>query len=80
MGNPKRAADTPFAVEVESGKSYFWCACGLSQNQPFCDGSHKGTEFTPVKYQATASKKVFFCGCKVTASQPLCDGSHKKPV
>ncbi len=80
MSNPKRAADTPLAIEVESGKSYFWCSCGLSQNQPFCDGSHKGTEFVPVKYQATESKKVFFCGCKITASQPLCDGSHNKPV
>lgn len=80
MSNPKRAADTPFAIEVESGKSYFWCLCGLSQKQPFCDGSHKGTEFTPVRYQATESKKVYFCGCKITASQPLCDGSHSKPV
>ena len=80
MSNPKRAADTPLAIEVESGQSYFWCSCGLSQKQPFCDGSHKGTEFSPVKYQATESKKVFFCGCKITASQPLCDGSHNKPV
>jgi len=80
MSNPKRAADTPFAIEVESGKSYFWCSCGLSQKQPFCDGSHKGSEFSPVKYQATESKKVYFCGCKITASQPLCDGSHSKPV
>ena len=80
MSNPKRAAETPFAIEVESGKSYFWCSCGLSQNQPFCDGSHKGTEFMPVRYQATESKKVFFCGCKVTGKQPLCDGSHNKPV
>ena len=80
MSNPKRAVDTPLAIEVESGKSYFWCSCGLSQQQPFCDGSHKGTEFAPVRYQATESKKVFFCGCKITASQPLCDGSHNKPV
>lgn len=80
MSNPNRASDTPFAIEVESGKSYFWCSCGLSQKQPFCDGSHKGSEFSPVKYQATESKKVFFCGCKITASQPLCDGSHNKPV
>lgn len=80
MSNPNRASDTPFAIEVELGKSYFWCSCGLSQKQPFCDGSHKGSEFSPVKYQATESKKVFFCGCKITASQPLCDGSHNKPV
>jgi len=78
MSDPKRASDTPYAVEVKSGKSYFWCACGESQSQPFCDGSHKGTEFTPVKYEANESKKVFFCGCKNTQSQPICDGSHKK--
>ncbi|MEH6550298.1 MAG: CDGSH iron-sulfur domain-containing protein [Pseudomonadales bacterium] len=77
MSDPTRASDTPYAVEVESGKSYYWCSCGQSKNQPFCDSSHKGTEFTPVKYEATESKKVFFCGCKSTASQPLCDGSHK---
>lgn len=77
MIDPKRASDTPYAVEVESGKSYYWCSCGESQSQPFCDGAHKGSDFTPVKYEATESKKVFFCGCKVTKSQPLCDGSHK---
>ena len=77
MCHPKRASDTPYAVEIEAGKSYFWCACGESQSQPFCDGSHKGTDFTPLKYEARESKKVFFCGCKQTASQPLCDGSHK---
>ena len=76
MSDHKRASDTPFPIEVESGKSYFWCACGQSQNQPFCDGAHKGTDFVPVKYEATQSKKVFFCGCKSTAKQPLCDGSH----
>ncbi len=77
MAKASRAADTPYAVEVESGKNYFWCSCGNSQKQPFCDGSHSGSDFTPVKYLATASKKVFFCGCKATTSQPLCDGSHK---
>ena len=76
MSEPIRASDTPYAIEVESGKSYFWCACGKSSSQPFCDGSHKGTDFTPVKYEATESKKVFFCGCKATKSQPMCDGSH----
>lgn len=78
MTKPVRAADTPFAVEVEAGKSYFWCACGKSEKQPFCDGSHKGSEFSPGKFTATESKKIFFCGCKLTASQPLCDGSHKQ--
>lgn len=77
MSAPVRASDTPFAVEVEAGKSYWWCACGKSSKQPFCDGSHKGGEFKPVKYVAEQSEKVFFCGCKSTANQPLCDGSHK---
>ncbi len=77
MELPKRAADTPYGIDVEAGEKYFWCACGLSASQPFCDGSHKDTGFTPVKYEATENGKVFFCGCKVTASQPLCDGSHK---
>jgi CDGSH-type Zn-finger protein len=77
MSKPKRASDTPYGVDVESGKSYFWCSCGQSKKQPFCDGSHSGTSFAPVKYEATESKKVFFCGCKTTKNQPLCDGSHK---
>jgi CDGSH-type Zn-finger protein len=76
MSEPARAAETPFIVDVEGGKSYFWCSCVLSKAQPFCDGAHKGTEFTPVKYTAELSKKVFFCGCKQTAKSPLCDGSH----
>lgn len=75
---PIIAQKAPFPVEVEEGKSYFWCACGKSAKQPFCDGSHKGTEFNPVKYTADASKKVFFCGCKHSAKEPLCDGSHSK--
>ena len=78
MDKAKRAADTPFGVEVEAGKAYFWCACGLSTNQPFCDGSHKDTGLTPVRYEPGESGKVFFCGCKATGKQPLCDGSHNK--
>jgi len=73
---PEIAQKAPFPVEVEAGKSYFWCACGRSASQPFCDGSHKDTGFTPVKYTAEASKRVFFCGCKQTGNIPVCDGSH----
>ena len=65
-------------VEVEAGQAYFWCACGKSANQPFCDGSHRGSEFSPVKYVADADREVYFCGCKSTGNQPLCDGSHKR--
>ncbi|MDW3225161.1 MAG: CDGSH iron-sulfur domain-containing protein [Paracoccaceae bacterium] len=75
---PKIAQKSPFPVEVISGKTYFWCSCGRSAKQPFCDGSHKETEFTPLKYEAEADKKLFFCGCKATSNAPLCDGSHSK--
>lgn len=78
MTSPKRASDTPYATDVEAGKLYFWCSCGESASQPFCDGSHQGTEFTPVKYTAEEDTRVYFCGCKATAGQPLCDGSHGK--
>lgn len=72
------AQKSPYAVDVEAGKSYYWCACGKSKSQPFCDGSHQGTTFTPVEYKAETSKTVYFCGCKHTANQPLCDGAHSK--
>jgi CDGSH-type Zn-finger protein len=75
---PDIAQKSPYPVDVEAGKSYFWCACGKSARQPFCDGSHKGTEYTPVKFDATESRKVFFCGCKHSAKSPMCDGSHAR--
>ena len=78
MTAPKIAQKTPYPVEVEAGKSYYWCTCGESSEQPFCDGSHKGSEFNPQKYTAEDSKKVFFCGCKATEKSPFCDGSHNK--
>ena len=78
MNNPDIPQKAPYAVDVEAGKSYWWCACGKSKSQPLCDGSHKGTEFTPVEYKAEKSEKVWFCGCNHSANKPLCDGSHKK--
>ena len=75
---PIIAQKAPFPVEVTAGKTYFWCACGRSAKQPFCDGSHKETPFTPLKYTAEADKTLFFCGCKQTATPPLCNGAHAK--
>ena len=78
MAEPVIAQKEPYGVDVEEGKSYWWCACGRSKDQPFCDGSHKGTGLEPVKYTATRSKQVWFCGCRQTANPPLCDGAHSK--
>ena len=78
MADPVVAQKAPFGVEVEEGKSYWWCACGLSKEQPFCDGSHNGTGIEPSKYSAEKSGTVYFCGCKNTNVVPVCDGTHAK--
>ena len=75
---PIIAQKSPFAVEVTEGKTYFWCSCGRSQSQPFCDGSHKGTSFAPQKWTAQKDGRGFFCGCKASAKAPMCDGSHNR--
>ncbi|MBM3512831.1 MAG: CDGSH iron-sulfur domain-containing protein [Alphaproteobacteria bacterium] len=74
---PIVAQKAPYGVDVEAGKAYFWCVCGRSAKQPFCDGAHKGTGMAPMKYEATANAKVWFCGCKATKKSPMCDGTHK---
>jgi len=75
---PIVAQKGPYRVEVKAGKTYFWCACGRSKSQPFCDGSHNGTDFTPLVYRAQDSARLFFCGCKASSAKPLCDGTHSK--
>lgn len=77
MATPDIPQKQPYAQKLSVG-TYWWCACGRSNNQPFCDGSHKGTEFTPVKTVLEEDKRVFFCGCKHTNKVPFCDGSHNK--
>lgn len=77
MSQPEIAQKSPLAVEVEAGKSYWWCSCGKSKSQPFCDGSHKGSEFRPVEYKAQQNGPVYFCGCKHSKNGVTCDGSHK---
>ena len=76
MTKPVAAQPGPYAVDVKAGESYWWCSCGLSQKQPFCDGAHKGTGLSPIKHSAVEYGTMWFCGCKATAGQPSCDGSH----
>jgi CDGSH iron-sulfur domain-containing protein 3 len=77
MNAPQIAQQSPFVQKMGAG-TYFWCACGSSKTQPFCDGSHKGTGFTPFKIELKEAKTVAWCGCKHTQGAPFCDGSHAK--
>ena len=76
MTEPVIAQKGPYTRELEAG-TYWWCACGRSKNQPFCDGSHKDTTITPVKFELTEATKVWLCGCKYSCNKPYCDGTHK---
>ncbi len=72
------AATAPVAVELTAGQTVWWCACGRSKTQPFCDGSHVGTGFTPQQFTAEKARTYFFCACKQTGKAPICDGSHNR--
>ena len=77
MSEPKIAQKFPYKKAVVSDKSYYWCRCGQSSKQPFCDGSHEGTDFLPEKINFDEAQEVYFCGCKNSSNQPFCDGTHK---
>ena len=78
MDRPKIADTCPKQVDLEQGKKYAYCTCGLSENQPFCDGKHKGTDFVPIVFEADENKTAYFCQCKQTSNGPYCDGSHNE--
>lgn len=75
---PIIAQKAPYAVEVKEGKTFYWCACGRSKKQPFCDGAHKGSGLEPVAFKAEETATVYLCGCKQNGGKPFCDGTHKK--
>lgn len=76
MSNGVCTQKSPYAVELEPG-DYYWCACGKSKSQPFCDGSHQGSEFAPTKFTVTEKETKYLCGCRSSHNQPFCDGTHK---
>ncbi len=76
MDEPIIASKKPHVLQLEAG-TYWWCACGRTEKQPFCDGSHKGTTFRPVRVELEEPRNVALCGCRQTGSEPYCDGSHK---
>jgi CDGSH iron-sulfur domain-containing protein 3 len=78
MAEPIAAQAAPYGVNVEAGRDYYWCACGRSSAQPFCDGTHKSVGLAPMKFTAAETKQAWLCGCKATANQPFCDGTHKR--
>ena len=77
MAEATIADKVPAVLDLEPG-TYYWCRCGRSEKQPYCDGAHQGTEFTPMEFTVEEKKKVALCQCKHTGNEPFCDGAHKK--
>jgi len=78
MSQPVPAQKSPYRYVADGDREYWWCACGRSQSQPFCDGSHRGTGLTPVPFSVPEAKEIWLCGCKGTGTKPFCDGSHNR--
>lgn len=76
MSQPEIPSKVPAVLDLEAG-TYYWCSCGKSKNQPFCDGAHKGSDFVPLKLEIEEKKKVALCQCKHSGNNPFCDGAHK---
>lgn len=76
MSQPEIPSKVPAVLDLEAG-TYYWCSCGKSKNQPFCDGAHKGSDFVPLKLEIEEKKKVALCQCKHSGNNPFCDGTHK---
>ena len=77
MAKAKIAQKSPYVISCDQGR-YAWCSCGKSSKQPYCDGSHKGTEFSPIIIDNQKEGNIAWCGCKATRNSPYCDGTHGK--
>ena len=78
MEKPIPAGNAPQMEDFEAGKTYAWCSCGKSDNQPWCNGAHRGTGLAPKVFEADATRKAAMCTCKMTQTPPFCDGSHRQ--
>ncbi|HSK41322.1 MAG TPA: CDGSH iron-sulfur domain-containing protein [Arenibaculum sp.] len=78
MEKPVVAKRGPYMAQLEAGKTYWWCRCGLSKTQPYCDGSHEGTGIEPMEFTPDTDMRMRFCGCKATKRPPYCDGVHNR--
>lgn len=76
LEKPVIADKSPIPVELKKGETYYYCTCGKSSKQPFCDGSHQGTSFEPLAFETQVDKTAFLCACKHTKNPPYCDGTH----